>query len=149
MLCIVFRISHPSHPCFAAFCLTHSFPHHSPHRFLHLHPVRRLLLRCSILRRVHPVPLCKESCTSADWAEQSPLAGYEPRSLIEDSSEHTPINLPSRNGIVDTNLDDLATTVDASEMIDTTDVGRLTSPRGETHEGHRFVLKHWETGARR
>ena len=106
MLCIV-------HPCFGALCLTHSFPHLSPHRVLHLHPVRRLLLRCSILRRVHPLPLCKEGCASADWAEQSPLTGYEPRSLIEVSSEHTPINLPSRNGSVDT--------------IDTTDVGRLTS----------------------
>ena len=29
---------------------------------------------------------------------------------------------------LDTNLDDLATTVDASEMLDTTDEGRLTSP---------------------
>ena len=95
------------------------------------------------------MPLCKEGCASADWAEQSPLTGHEPRSLIGDSSGHTLIDLPSRNGIVDTNLDDLATTVDASEMIDTTDVGPLTSPRGETHERHRFVLKHWETGARR
>ena len=52
---------------------------------------------------------------------------YEPKSLIEVSSEHTPINLPSRTGGVDTNLDDLATTVEASELPDTKDVGRLTS----------------------
>ena len=61
-------------------------------------------------------------------AEQSPLTGYEPKSLIEVISEHTPINLPSKQGSFDTNLDDLATTVDASEVYDTTDVGRLTSP---------------------
>ena len=51
-----------------------------------------------------------------------------PKSLIEVSSEHNPINLPSRTASPDTNLDDLATTVDASEMLDTTEVGRLTSP---------------------
>ena len=61
-------------------------------------------------------------------AEQSPLTGYEPKPLIEVSSEHTPINLPSTKGSLDTNLDDLATTVDAFEMLDTTYVGRMTSP---------------------
>ena len=61
-------------------------------------------------------------------AEKLPLTGYEPKPLIEVSSEHTPINLPSKKGILDTNLDDLATTVDASEVYDTTDVGRLLSP---------------------
>ena len=58
-------------------------------------------------------------------AEQSLLAGYEPKSLIEVSSEHTPINLPSSKGSPDTNLDDLATSVDASVKHDTTDVGRV------------------------
>ena len=29
-------------------------------------------------------------------AEQSPLTGYEPKNLIEISSQHTPINFPSR-----------------------------------------------------
>ena len=61
-------------------------------------------------------------------AEQSPLTGYEPKSLIDVSREHTPIILPSRRGSLDTNVDDLATTLDASEVCDTTDVGRLTSP---------------------
>ena len=56
-------------------------------------------------------------------AEQFPLTGYEPKSLIEASSEYTPIDLPSRKGSPDTNLDDLATTVDASETHDKTDVG--------------------------
>ena len=57
-----------------------------------------------------------------------PLTGYEPKSLIVVSSVHTPINLSSRRGSLDTNLDHLATTVDASETIDTTEVGQLTSP---------------------
>ena len=47
---------------------------------------------------------------------------------IEVSSEHTPINSPSRKGSLDTNLDDLGSSVDASEILDTTDVGRLASP---------------------
>ena len=53
--------------------LTHLFLHHSLHRFLHLHPVRRLLLRCSILRRVHPLPLCKGGLYFGRLTEQSPL----------------------------------------------------------------------------
>ena len=39
-----------------------------------------------------------------------------------------PDQLAFGNSGLDTNLDDLATKVDASEMIDTTDVGRFTSP---------------------
>ena len=86
---------------------------------------------------------------------RSPLTGYEPKSLIEVSSEHTRIDLPSRKGSLDTNLDDVATIVDVSQVHDITDVGRLTSPlfsqeqlvsaipflfsdvfkRGETHAG--------------
>ena len=57
-------------------------------------------------------------------ARPNPLTGYEPKSLIEVSSERTPINIPSRTG----SLDALATTVDASEIVDTTEVGQLTSP---------------------
>ena len=52
--------------------------------------------------------------------------------VLEGSSksklQDTPINLLSRKGSLDTNLDDLATTVDASEVYDITDMGRLTSP---------------------
>ena len=60
-------------------------------------------------------------------AEQSAFTGYGPKSLLEVSSEHTPIVLPSRRGSLDTNVDDIATTVDASEVCDTTDVGRRTA----------------------
>ena len=62
----------------------------------------------------------------ADW--QSPVTSLKPKSLIEVSSEHTPINLDPREGSPDTNLDDLAITVDASEIHNTVDVGRLASP---------------------
>ena len=61
-------------------------------------------------------------------SEPCALTSYEPKSFIEVSSDHTPIILPSRKGSLDTNLDDLATTADASQVYDTTDVGRLTSP---------------------
>ena len=61
-------------------------------------------------------------------AEQSRLTGDEPKTLIEVSSEHIPINLPSRKDSFVTDLNHLATTVDASAMIDTTEVGQLTSP---------------------
>ena len=74
--------------------------------------------------RVHPRPLCKEGSAFA----HSPLSGYEPKSLTEVSSEHTPTILLLRKGRLDTNVDDLATTLDTSEVYDTTDVGRLTSP---------------------
>ena len=78
----------PSHPCVRALCLTHLSPHHSPHRFLHLHPVRRLLLRCSILRRVHPLPLCKEGCSLAPWLN-SPLSQIASPSLLSKSAAST------------------------------------------------------------
>ena len=59
-------------------------------------------------------------------AEQSLLTGYETKSLIEVSSEHTPINFPSRKGSFNSN--DLTTTVAASGVTDTIEVGQLTSP---------------------
>ena len=57
-------------------------------------------------------------------AEQSPLTGYEPKSLIEVRSESTPIVPPSRRCSLDTNVNDLATTLEASEVCQTWD-GRL------------------------
>ena len=56
--------------------------------------------------------------------EQTPLTGYEPKSLIE----VIPINKPSRKGSLDTNLEDLATTSDASEVYNTKNIEQLTSP---------------------
>ena len=62
-----------------------------------------------------------------DWLNNPPLARYESKSLIEVGSEYISIILPSRRDSLDTNVDDLATTLDASEFCDTRDVGRLTS----------------------
>ena len=58
----------------------------------------------------------------------NPVTQVMSPNLSSKSAANTPINVPSRKGSLDTNLDDLATAVDASEIHDTTDVGRLTSP---------------------
>ena len=62
------------------------------------------------------------SCFSR-MAEQSFLTGYEPKALIEVSSEHTLIILPWRKGSFDTNFLWMRL-----KYTTTTDVGRLTSP---------------------
>ena len=99
------------------------FLHCSSRPLLHLQLVRPPFLPCYILQCVHPLPLCTEACFG-QFVEES-----TPKSLIEVSSEHTPIILHPRRGSFDTKLDDPATTVDASEVYDTTGVERLTSPR--------------------
>ena len=124
-----FKKAIPPHPCFVAPCLIHLFLHLSLQPFfLHLLLVRPHLVRCYSRRCAHPLPLCKEGRALADWLNNLFFTSYEPKSLIEVSSEHTQIFLPSRRGSLDTNLDDFATTVDASEVYDISDVGRLTSP---------------------
>ena len=75
-----------------------------------------------------PVRLRKEVSSLAEIARQSPHTGYEPKSLIEVSSEHTPIKFPSRKASFNTDSNDLATTVAAPEITDTIEVGQLTSP---------------------
>ena len=65
------------------------FPHHSPHRFfLNLHPVRRLIFRCSILRRVHPLPLCKQGCALAARLK-NPLSQLSPSQRARNSTKPT------------------------------------------------------------
>ena len=49
-------------------------------------------------------------------------------SLSSKSAANTLRLICLREGSLDTDLDDLATTVDASEVYDTKEVGRLTSP---------------------
>ena len=61
-------------------------------------------------------------------AESTPLTFYEPKTCIDVSSEHTPINYPSRRNSFDTYYNDLATTVAASEPPDMKEVGQSTSP---------------------
>ena len=46
------------------------------YNFLHLHPVRRLLLRCSTLRQIHPLPLCKVGYALAAWLN-NPLSHWK------------------------------------------------------------------------
>ena len=75
-----------------------------------------------------PVRLRKEVSSLAEIARRSPHTGYEPKSLIEISSEHTPIKFPSRKTSFNTDSNDLATTVAAPGVTDAIDVGQLTSP---------------------
>ena len=68
-------------------------PQLSPlHRSHRLHQIHLPLLRCSILRRFHPPPLCKgerRRFYCGRLAEQSPLTGYDAKSLVKIGAEHT------------------------------------------------------------
>ena len=59
-------------------------------------------------------------------AEQSPLTGFEPKNLIEISSQHTPIDFLSRRNSFSTDFNDVST-IAASDDTDTLDAG-MTSP---------------------
>ena len=52
-------------------------------------------------------------------AEQSAVPGYDPNSIVEVSSEQTPINVPSIKDSFNTDFNDLVTTVAVSEITDT------------------------------
>ena len=68
-----------------------------------------------------------EDFSLAAWSN-----GDEPKTCIEVTSEHTPINFPSRKNSIDMDFTNLATAVAASERVHT-DLGHLTSPLF-THE---------------
>ena len=59
-------------------------------------------------------------------AECTPLAGYEPKTYSDSSSEHTPINHASRRNSFNTEYNDLTTTVGASQTPDMKEVGQST-----------------------
>ena len=59
--------------------------------FSYTFTVRRLLLRCPILRRVHPLPLCKEGYVLGRLAEQSLSQVMSPCLSPKSASEHTSI----------------------------------------------------------
>ena len=84
------------------------------HLFQHRHPVLQLHPHCSFLRRVQLLPLRKEGCSLAAWPNKALSQVMSPR--------------PSSKSAANTDFSDLATTVDASEKIDPTEVGQLTSP---------------------
>ena len=88
-------------------------------------PAQTPLLNTSMCQKPRTTP--QEGLILGRLAEQSLLTGYELNSLVEVSSEHTPINFPSRKDSFDTDSNDLATTV-ASEVTDAIEVGQLTSP---------------------
>ena len=60
-------------------------------------------------------------------AEQSPITGYEPKDLIEISSEYTPTYFPSRNNSFTTDTDDVPNVV-VSDITETIEAGQLISP---------------------
>ena len=103
----------------------------APQSFLHLMscrdllglPERRLTFRDG-LETESGIPCIDPS--GAGWfgpvAEQSPLTGCEPNNLIEISSQHTPINFPSRRNIFTTDFNGVPTTA-ASDDTDTLDAG--------------------------
>ena len=62
------------------------------------------------------------------------LTGYEPKTCTDVSSEHTPINCPSRRNSFNTDNNDLTTTVTASETPDMREVGQSTSPLFQERE---------------
>ena len=61
---------------------------------------------------------------SGGWfGEQFPITCYEPNNLIEISSEHTPINFPSKRNSFRTDFNDEPTIIAASDATDTLDAG--------------------------
>ena len=118
-----------SHPCFIAPCLSRSCLRTFLHHLLLLHLVR-LPLTPSLLYPstiTYTAPLQGRLCFGR-LAEQPVSQVMSPSLSSKSAAKHTPINLPSSKSSLDTNLDDLATTVDASEICNTTSVGRLSSP---------------------
>ena len=89
-------------------------------------PAQTSLLNASISQK--PCATLQGRLILGWLAEQSPPTGYEPKSPIEVSSEHTPIDFPSRKDSFDTDFNDPSTTVAAPEIGDTMEVGQLTSP---------------------
>ena len=61
-------------------------------------------------------------------AEQSRLTSYEPKNLVEVSSEHTPIDFFSTKNSFSTGVNDLTTTVAASDIAETIKAEPLISP---------------------
>ena len=68
--------------------------------------------------RSTPCATSPEGRQSGHLAEPLPHTGYEPKTCIDVSSEHTPINYPSRRNSFNIENNDLTTTVAASENSD-------------------------------
>ena len=117
-----------------SFILIHVSPHFVGPTFVFTYLHTFLLLknafglsicfRCCTRRWVHPMLFCKVCYALADWPNNL-FAGYEP-SLSSKSAGNT-VRLLLIRGSLGTDVDDLATILDESEVKDTTDVERLMS----------------------
>ena len=74
------------------------------------------------------MPLRSEDFSLAAWSNTILSQATEPNTCIDASSEHTPVNYPSRRNSLNADYNDLTTTVAASETPDMKEVGRSTSP---------------------
>ena len=78
--------------------------------------------------QVRTAPIPRDDSLFGRMAEQSSLTGCEPNSLIEISSEDTPVNVSSRRNGLGTDLNDVPTAVAASDVAEIHDERQLTSP---------------------
>ena len=101
-------------------CLTHFLP------FFHTTSVTPTALPITGIRR-SPCATPHGGLQFGRPVEPIAFTGYEPNSCIDFSSEHTPINCPSRRNSFNTE-NDLTATVAASETPDMKEVGQSTSP---------------------
>ena len=92
------------------------YPHHLWHS-----------LHCR-LEWVIPAPIDGAVHCLAEWLNKGPSQVYEPKNFIKVSSEHTHIDSPSRQNSLSTDVNDLITTVAASDIAETIKTEPLTSP---------------------
>ena len=113
----------PSHSCFTAPCLKHICLHTSPQFFRYLQPV-------SSAPPSLPHPSTGPPTENPQGGLYNLLSQVTSPKLSSKSAVATlRLSYLQEKGSFDTNIDDLTTTLDACEENDTTDVGRLTSPR--------------------
>ena len=118
-----FHNSHPLVTCFVVTCML-GVPDPSP-PVLSTPPLTQPFTadwNRLCLRRSHGAVHCL-----AEWLNRASLTGHEPKNLIEVSREHTHIDFPSRKNSFSTDVNDLITTVAASDLADVT-AEPLTSP---------------------
>ena len=88
-------------------------------------------------RCVHPLLFYKECCALVDWLNNH-LTGCEPNQVYHRSSAANTLRLSFvRDRAVSTRTSPISRQLDAHEVLDTTDVGRLTSPLQWRERRHR------------
>ena len=116
--------SHPPTTCVidhSLMCLTHLpfVPHHLRRHRLHT--------ACDWNQEI-PCATPHGGLQFGRLVEPTPLTGYDPKTCIDVSSEQTPVSYLSRRNSVNTDYNDLTTTVAVSETPDMKEVGQSTSP---------------------